>query len=213
MTVFYRFQDSGLDDYNKLNNYVQMGFRPGFAIQARELTQMQTIMQAQLTAFARRFLKNGSATDPVNQVIVQGSGEDWSATLTSGYYYVEPYLKDVGYFVYNSSALTIPNINAPADGTVYGYIQWEEVQVNPDGEEHLGGGGYATVKVDETLKDNAQGYSNWMAPGASRYQINIIGAGWYLDDGTINLPANAAIVFYIEDGIPKYYDTGDVIPT
>ena len=47
MSVFYRFQDSGLDDWDISKNYMQLGFRPGFAIQARELTQMQTILQAQ----------------------------------------------------------------------------------------------------------------------------------------------------------------------
>ena len=48
MSIFYRFQDAGLDDWDAANNYMQMGFRPGFAIQARELTQMQTILQAQI---------------------------------------------------------------------------------------------------------------------------------------------------------------------
>jgi hypothetical protein len=54
MAVFFEFQDSGLDDYSRDKNFVQMGFRPGFAIQARELTQMQTLLQAQFYALAKR---------------------------------------------------------------------------------------------------------------------------------------------------------------
>ena len=57
MSVFYRYQDSGLDDWNKENNYLQMGFRPGFAIQARELTQMQTMMQSQISAMGTNSLE------------------------------------------------------------------------------------------------------------------------------------------------------------
>ena len=208
MSVFYRFQDSGLDDWNKANNFVQMGFRPGFAVQARELTQMQTIMQAQITALARRFLKSGSLLDS-SVLLTPGQGI-WQAQLTSGYFYIEPYEKDLGYFVYNPETIVLSNIDA-TQGRVNVYIQWEEVQVNPDGEEFPPLNGFAKVKVDETLKDNAQGYANYSAPGASRYQINIVNAGFYLDDGTQDLPANAAIVFYIEDGIPKYNDTNDPI--
>ena len=83
--------------------------------------------------------------------------------------------------------------------------------MNPDGTDFPAGQGYARVKVDESLKDNAQGYANFSAPGSSRYQINIVQAGYFIDDGTQNLPANAAVVFYIEDGVPKYNDTSDPI--
>lgn len=212
MAVFYRFQDSGLDDFDKRNNHMQMGFRPGFAIQARELTQMQTIMQAQLTAFARRFLKSGSLLD-ANIYLTPPSGGgvgQWSAQITHGYFYLEPYEKDLGYFVYNPESIVLNNIDS-SQGKVSVYIQWEEVQVNADGDEFPAGQGYARVKVDDSLKDNAQGYANFSAPGASRYQINIIQAGYFIDDGTQTLPANSAVVFTIENGVPRYNDTGDPI--
>ena len=213
MPVFYRFQDSGLDDFDKSNNYMQMGFRPGFAVQARELTQMQTIMQAQMTALARRFLKSGSMLDAELYLTPPGGGTvgDWQAQITSGYFYIEPYEKDLGYFVYNPDTLNLTNIDAPSNGKVNVYIQWEENQVNPDGDEYLAQNGYAAVKVNETLKDNAQGYANFSAPGASRYQINIVRIGWFIEDGSVSLPANSSVLFYIENGIPKYSDTNEII--
>ena len=53
MAVFFELQDSGLDDYNRSKNFVQMGFRPGFAIQARELTQLQTIIQEEIASLVK----------------------------------------------------------------------------------------------------------------------------------------------------------------
>ena len=206
MAVFYRFQDSGLDDWDKSNNYVQMGFRPGFSIQARELTQLQTVLQAQITALARRFLQSGSLVDaPLSFV---PSGTIWSGSLGEGYVYIEPTNKELGYFVYNSAPISFSNINMSPTSRTNVYITWQEIQVNPDGEEHLPSGGYAGVSINASLKDNAQGYANYSAPGASRYQINIIGSGSYIEGGGAALPPNSAIIAYFENNIPHYADTG-----
>ena len=94
MSVFYRFQDSGLDDWDISKNYMQLGFRPGFAIQARELTQMQTILQAQITALAKRSLISGSVIDA--QLVFNKNNGIWNATVNPGYIYIEPTDKELG---------------------------------------------------------------------------------------------------------------------
>ena len=38
------------DDYDSSDNFVRTLFRPGFAIQARELTQLQSQLQGQIEA-------------------------------------------------------------------------------------------------------------------------------------------------------------------
>jgi len=48
------------DDYDKDKNFHRVLFRPGFAVQARELTQMQTILQEQVTRFGDHIFKEGS---------------------------------------------------------------------------------------------------------------------------------------------------------
>lgn len=48
------------DDYNEDNYYHRILFRPGYAVQARELTQMQTIAQNQVERFGRSIYENGS---------------------------------------------------------------------------------------------------------------------------------------------------------
>jgi hypothetical protein len=49
------------DDFDKTKNYHRILFRPGFAVQAREITQLQTALQAQLDRFGSHVFKDGSA--------------------------------------------------------------------------------------------------------------------------------------------------------
>ena len=48
------------DDYDEDKNFLKILFRPGYAVQARELTQLQTILQKQVTRFGSHVFKNGS---------------------------------------------------------------------------------------------------------------------------------------------------------
>jgi hypothetical protein len=52
------------DDYSDDEGYLRVLFRPGFAVQARELTQLQTILQRQITRFGDHVFKNGSQVVP-----------------------------------------------------------------------------------------------------------------------------------------------------
>ena len=49
------------DDYTIDSNYYRILFKPGFAVQARELTQLQTILQNQVERFGRHVFVNGSS--------------------------------------------------------------------------------------------------------------------------------------------------------
>ena len=48
------------DDFNEEKNFYRILFRPGYAVQARELTQLQTILQNQIERFGRHIFQNGS---------------------------------------------------------------------------------------------------------------------------------------------------------
>ena len=48
------------DDFDEDNNYVRILFRPEYAVQARELTQLQTIIQDQIKKFGDHIFKDGS---------------------------------------------------------------------------------------------------------------------------------------------------------
>lgn len=48
------------DDFDPAKNYVRVLFRPGYAVQARELTQLQTAISAQIDRFGSHVFKEGS---------------------------------------------------------------------------------------------------------------------------------------------------------
>jgi hypothetical protein len=52
------------DDYSSNNNYLRTLFRPGFAIQARELTQLQSTLQNQIGVHGSHMFKEGSMVIP-----------------------------------------------------------------------------------------------------------------------------------------------------
>ena len=52
------------DDYSARNNYLRTLFRPGFAIQARELTQLQSSIQNQMAAHGGHMFKEGAMVIP-----------------------------------------------------------------------------------------------------------------------------------------------------
>ena len=53
-------QSPFFDDFNEEKNFHRILFRPGYAVQARELTQLQTILQNQVERFGDEILKNGT---------------------------------------------------------------------------------------------------------------------------------------------------------
>lgn len=52
------------DDYDEDKGYHRILFKPGFAVQARELTQLQTIMQKQVERIGRHFFEDGAMVIP-----------------------------------------------------------------------------------------------------------------------------------------------------
>lgn len=54
------------DDFNENNNYYRILFRPATAVQARELTQLQSILQSQISRFGNSIYKDGSIIEGCN---------------------------------------------------------------------------------------------------------------------------------------------------
>ena len=53
-------QNPYFDDFDETKNYHKILYRPSFAVQARELTQSQTILQDQIKKFGNHIFQNGS---------------------------------------------------------------------------------------------------------------------------------------------------------
>jgi hypothetical protein len=54
------------DDFSENKNFYQILFRPGFSVQARELTQLQSILKDQIAKFGGHIFKHGSVVLPGN---------------------------------------------------------------------------------------------------------------------------------------------------
>lgn len=52
--------DPYYDDFDEDKKFLRILFKPGYAVQARELTQSQTILQKQVERFGKHIFKNGS---------------------------------------------------------------------------------------------------------------------------------------------------------
>ena len=62
------------DDFDSSDNFVRTLFRPGFAIQARELTQLQSTLQNQIEKGFSHMFKDGTVVIP-GQLSYQGGDE------------------------------------------------------------------------------------------------------------------------------------------
>ena len=52
------------DDFSESKNYQKVLFKPGFPVQSRELTTLQSILQNQIEKFGQYFFKEGSMVIP-----------------------------------------------------------------------------------------------------------------------------------------------------
>ena len=54
------------DDFDPNDNYHKVLFKPGYPVQARELTGLQSILQNQIEKFGQHFFKEGAKVIPGN---------------------------------------------------------------------------------------------------------------------------------------------------
>ena len=54
------------DDFDPANDYYRVLFKPGYPVQARELTGLQSMLQNQIEKFGQHFFKEGAKVIPGN---------------------------------------------------------------------------------------------------------------------------------------------------
>ena len=59
------------DDFDANDNYYKVLFKPGYPVQARELTGLQSILQNQIERFGQHFFKEGAKVIPGNTAYTQ----------------------------------------------------------------------------------------------------------------------------------------------
>jgi hypothetical protein len=139
------------DDYEDKKEYYRILYKPGFAVQGRELTQMQTILQKQITRFGRHMFEEGTIVLPGNFQLFANN----DSSASKGLDYVK--VRDVDNLGNN---ITISNFNGAfirgAQSNVTAYVN-----IIADGSELS-----ANASATKTLYIDYAGASN--ASGALR---------------------------------------------
>ena len=136
--------DDGKEQYK--NNYKQVLFKPGVPLQAREVTQLQTLTNEQLKENLNMLYSNGSIIQGIGEPSIVGT----TASILPGKYYFDGRIHDV-------EAQTI-NVVLTGEQKL-GFDIVEEV---------------VTSAGDTTLNDPASGYPNYDLPGADRLKQTIV---------------------------------------
>ena len=79
------------DDYDESKGYYRILFRPSYSLQARELTQLQTISQNQISRIGDTILSDGDSLD-----YGEISYDNGVVTVTEGVFYINGFAVKVG---------------------------------------------------------------------------------------------------------------------
>ena len=61
------------DDFDPSKEYYKVLFKPGYPVQARELTSLQSMLQNQVEKFGQHFFKEGAKVIPGNTCLLYTS--------------------------------------------------------------------------------------------------------------------------------------------
>lgn len=132
------------DDFDIEKNFHRILFKPGYAVQARELTQLQTILQNQIERFGNHVFKNGS--------VVLGCPETFQFSV--------PYVKIKNE---NSAGITISSntystfqftlVNATVSNEVGVTAKIILVELDPASEQRVLYLNYQTASLDGTTTE------------------------------------------------------------
>ena len=160
------------DDFDETKNFHRILFRPGLAVQARELTQMQTILQNQIDRFASHIFKEGST--------VQG--------LESNYDTRYSYIKLRNTNTTGNTVTVTDFSNKIVKGVTSGVLA-TVVKVN-DGSESTSPN-YKTLYIKYLAANNSTGYRFF----ANNEIVNTIGGGTVYSANTIKSTQGGATGF------------------
>jgi hypothetical protein len=273
------------DDFNVDDNYYKVLFKPGYPVQARELTSIQSILQNQIEQFGNHIFKEGSVVIPgqlsldnpfhaveieptfnnipisayFDEILdkrIRGSLSGVSAKVVyvldrklserDNYTLYVQYLESGGsefenkVFLDGESLITENNItysgitiqsgqeicstiasNATSDGSavniasgvyfvrgIFAKVDQQRIlleQYNTTPSYKVGFNiieRIVTALEDEDLYDNSQGFSNYAAPGADRFRIELELKKYSLDE----TPDNFVEILRIVNGSPQFFE-------
>ena len=163
------------DDYDESKGYYRILFRPSYSLQARELTQLQTIGQNQISRIGDTILDDGDSLD-----YGEIRYDNGVVVVTEGVFYINGFAVRV-----ETSTIGGTGSDAISNARV-GFLVTEE---------------YVEAGDDESLYDNSNGSANYRAPGAHRYKIGLVLASRDIASGTSDLTEDFVEIFRVIDSV------------
>ena len=191
------------DDFDETKNYHRILFRPGYAVQARELTQMQTALQAQIDRHGQYAFKDGSRV--VNGEVSLDIGYEYiklesSFQSDSVDYNADNYLSEfVGTTVTGTS-----NSGNQVSAIVIGYSEYTDAN-NPNTiyVKYQGSGG-----TDKSVERFAAG--EVIVTDGEPIRYGMVGGGINVDGANtasaINTPIGVGSAIHVREGV--YFISG-----
>jgi len=139
------------DDFDETNNYNRILFKPSVAVQARELTQLQTILQDQIEKFGNHIFKEGS--------IVSGC----TIGLDNSVHYIRVFNKD-----FNGANVSISTFaNTNITGLSFG-VRARVLKVHDGSQANTPS--LKTMYLKYTSSGNTSGIMKRFTPGEKVYE-------------------------------------------
>ncbi len=190
------------DDFDETKNYHRILFKPGFAVQARELTQLQTALQAQIDKLGQYNFKDGDR-------VLNGK-----LSLNVDYKFAKVVNLDTNLnpVVFNGQTLTAPNglqalvlkvLEADGTGPLTFYLKY--INSGTDGNGDLTVSEFATDDVLQTTLSSGAGASVRVANASSDagYNVPIVGSGsevsisegvYFISGNMVHVPSSSLIL-------------------
>lgn len=182
------------DDYNEKKDFYRILFKPSVAVQARELTQMQTIIQNQINKFGSHVFENGSR--------VLGGEINLDNNVT--YLLIAGTYKETDINISNFSGQVIIGQQSGARARVVHYIEAEDTDENTLYVKLLNGIDFnlgEDIVSEDTLysatilnNENSIGFSSMVG----------INEGYYFYDGLFLRVGQQQIILDKYDNKPSY---------
>ena len=185
------------DDFDAQNDYYKVLFKPGYPVQARELTTLQSILQNQIEKFGQHFFKEGAKVIPGN------------TSYSSTYYAVQI---DNTYLGIQVSDYIDQLIGAKITGQTSGVTGVVNKVINAAESER----GSTTLYINYVSSNTNNNLTQTFADGeflSSNITISsantIIGSGEPFASTVISAATSTASAFFIAEGI--YFAKGEFL--
>ena len=169
------------DDFDKTKGFHRILFRPGYAVQARELTQIQSMLQNQINSFGKHVFREGS-------IVLPGAFTLECATTGNPIWYVKVNDRDSGNNEVSLSQFTGQILTGNTSG-VSAYVEIVEDGVQTTSEPK-------TLMINYLNVSNANSDIKTFQAGETLYAANV---------GTLVVlntdPTGKGSIFSIEDGV------------